>query len=206
MLRSQRDGASRRVASPPCREGPEQLTTADTQNENNSTAPAWPSHKKGDQRSPEISLHKKSVVRYLYGVLEAALHSDGKYSSRDFIMSGQTEDVFDATYKASMRAGERFAEMEEMFKNASIGKPIEDGETLFRRVKEEMFSLASEVQRLKTRMVFDGVADPEGVAKQSFYNQRLPYSKQGSFAGKSASAASTGTPRPARSTSASGHC
>lgn len=161
--------------------------------------PAWPSHKRGDQKSPEITLEKKSIVKYLFDIVKSTLQLGKTFTATDFYnMAGQDDDVMGNMVKASTKAAERFAEIEAMFKGSGNGKPIDNGEMLFKRAKESMLDLASASIAARTKLSFMKIEEPANVGKQSYYNQRLPYNRQGSMAGTSSRAPSnlsSGTPK-----------
>lgn len=148
------------------------------------TNPAWPSHKKGDQRSPEITLGGKSVIKYLHGIVLSTIALGLRYTFEDYDnMAGNMETTIDNVVSTHTAVGNRFADIEAAFKSAPDGKTIDDGEVLFRLAKDEMRLACKAMQEFRIRLSFININEPAGAAKPSYMNQRKAYSNQPSIQG-----------------------
>lgn len=159
--------------------------------------PAWPSHKKGDQRSPDLTLGGQSVVKYLHGIVSETISVGSYYTITDYIkMSSGGDDIVVPVITQSKKLVDRFSEIEAAFKASPDGKTIDNGENIFRQAKEEVAQFIMVMQSMKTRMMFMNIAEPSGTAKPTYMNARHNYRPQDNAMGKSSRVSSAGSNTP----------
>lgn len=165
------------------------------------TNPAWPSHKKGDQRSPEVTLGGKSVIKYLHDIVATTLASGLEYTFADYDkMAGNMDATIDNVVSTHTAVGDRFEKIEMAFKSAPDGKTIDDGEVLFRLAKDEVRLACKAMQEFRVKLSFININEPAGTAKPTYMNKRQPYNQQPSIAGSASRAPSSrGTPGKSQS-------
>lgn len=159
--------------------------------------PAWPSHKKGDQRSPDFTLGGQSVIKYLHGIVSVTLSAGSYYTIADYIsMSTGGDDIVLPVISQSKKLVDRFSEIEAAFKASPDGKVIDNGESIFRQAKEEMTQFIMVMQSMKTRIMFMNIAEPSGAAKPTYMNARHSYRPQDNATGRSSRVSSTASNTP----------
>lgn len=160
--------------------------------------PAWPSHKTGDQQSPQITLSNKPAIKLLYHIVKSTHCKGALLTERSYeVMSSSrsTDELSDLVNRIE-RTSDGFERIEAMFKDSGKRREEMTAEQVLAHMKTELKGLAMALQSVKIRSLFAAISEPEGVAKQTFYNQRQQYKPRESHYGTSSKAPSVmSTPR-----------
>lgn len=142
--------------------------------------PAGLKHKDRDPGSQTVTLESLNLSKAIASAIETCKLKGVILTELDFNMTDSAAGNLDKIESAGLKLNDTFDNIAQYFKK--VDKPRTENEAeLFSRASSEMMEFVTALRGARARIIFGSTDGTKSAAKQTYYNQRVPYSG-GSYA------------------------